>query len=145
MTPTIRIDNDVWTYLKKKAEPFEDTPNSVLRRLLRLEKRSRRGRRIPSGSRTPQDFYRIPILKSLVELGGKGKVGQVLNRVEKRLANTLKPVDMQKISSGMIRWRNSAMWERKAMVDEGLLSGDSPRGVWEITAKGRESMEARSS
>ena len=138
MTPNIRIDEDVWNYLKKKAEPFEDTPNSVLRRLLRLEEKSRKARRIPTGTRTPQDAFRIPILKSLVELGGKATVAQVLSRVETRMGNTLKPVDTLKISSGMIRWKNSAMWERKAMVDEGLLSRHSPRGVWEITAKGRE-------
>ena len=29
----IRIDNDVWNHLKTFAEPFVDTPNSVLRRL----------------------------------------------------------------------------------------------------------------
>ena len=30
----IEIDADVWDYLKQFAEPFVDTPNSVLRRLL---------------------------------------------------------------------------------------------------------------
>ena len=30
----IDIDEDIWTFLKKHAEPFEDTPNSVLKRLL---------------------------------------------------------------------------------------------------------------
>ena len=30
----IEIDEDVWVYLKQFAEPFVDTPNSVLRRLL---------------------------------------------------------------------------------------------------------------
>jgi len=30
----IEIDDDVFQYLKKLAEPFEDTPNSVLRREL---------------------------------------------------------------------------------------------------------------
>ncbi len=30
----IEIDEDVWGYLKQFAEPFVDTPNSVLRRLL---------------------------------------------------------------------------------------------------------------
>ena len=30
----IEIDDDVWDYLKRFAEPFVDTPNSVLRRLL---------------------------------------------------------------------------------------------------------------
>lgn len=30
----IDVDEEVWQYLKKNAEPFEDTPNSVLKRLL---------------------------------------------------------------------------------------------------------------
>ena len=34
--PTIRIDDEVWTYLKSKATPFEDTPNDVLRRELKI-------------------------------------------------------------------------------------------------------------
>jgi negative regulator of replication initiation len=36
MMPTIRIDDDVWNYLKSKAAPFEDTPNDVLRRELKI-------------------------------------------------------------------------------------------------------------
>jgi hypothetical protein len=40
MSPTIRIDDDVYEMLKRKAEPFVDTPNSVLRRWLGLEEGS---------------------------------------------------------------------------------------------------------
>src|SRR3989304_4438288 len=36
MSPTIRIDADVFDALKDHAEPFVDTPNTVLRRLLGL-------------------------------------------------------------------------------------------------------------
>src|SRR5439155_10026585 len=36
MSPTIKIDDGVFDELKKHAEPFVDTPNSVLRRLLGL-------------------------------------------------------------------------------------------------------------
>jgi Mrr N-terminal domain len=36
MAPTIQIDDDVLALLKRNAEPFIDTPNSVLRRLLGL-------------------------------------------------------------------------------------------------------------
>lgn len=36
MSPTIRIDDDVFDELKKHAEPFVDTPNTVLRRILDL-------------------------------------------------------------------------------------------------------------
>ena len=36
MSPTIRIDDDVYRVLQSRAEPFVDTPNTVLRRLLEL-------------------------------------------------------------------------------------------------------------
>jgi hypothetical protein len=32
--PTIRIDDEVYEWLRRHAEPFVDTPNSVLRRTL---------------------------------------------------------------------------------------------------------------
>jgi len=35
--PTIRVDDDVYGWLKSQAEPFTDTPNSVLRRLAGLD------------------------------------------------------------------------------------------------------------
>jgi len=34
----IEVDEDVWSYLKQEAVPFEDTPNSVLRRILLIDK-----------------------------------------------------------------------------------------------------------
>lgn len=36
--PTIRVDDDVYAWLKSLATPFEDTPNSVLRRVAELDK-----------------------------------------------------------------------------------------------------------
>lgn len=35
--PTIRIDAEVYAWLKSQAEPFEDNPNSVLRRVAGLD------------------------------------------------------------------------------------------------------------
>jgi len=46
MSRTIRVDNDVFAALQRLAEPFTDTPNSVLRRLLGLTEASA----APSGS-----------------------------------------------------------------------------------------------
>jgi hypothetical protein len=37
MTPVIRIDDQVWAALKSRAEPLEDSPNDVLRRVLGLD------------------------------------------------------------------------------------------------------------
>ena len=36
-----------------------------------------------------------------------------------------------------LRWRNAAQWARNSMVNDGLMKNDSPRGVWEISDKGR--------
>jgi hypothetical protein len=32
--PTIRVDDDIYRYLQERAQPFIDSPNDVLRRLL---------------------------------------------------------------------------------------------------------------
>ncbi len=37
MAQVIRIDEDVWNWLKQNASPLEDTPNSVLRRIAGLD------------------------------------------------------------------------------------------------------------
>jgi len=42
MPPTIRIDDDVYKWLQSQAIPFEDNPNSVLRRLAGLDRRAPR-------------------------------------------------------------------------------------------------------
>lgn len=39
MPPTIRIDDDVYKWLQSQAVPFEDNPNSVLRRLAGLDEK----------------------------------------------------------------------------------------------------------
>ncbi|MGH9426565.1 MAG: hypothetical protein ACRD2L_09740, partial [Terriglobia bacterium] len=50
--PTIRIDDDVWRALKSRAEPFEDTPNDVLRRVFHLDEKDAYGN-LPSNERAP--------------------------------------------------------------------------------------------
>ena len=37
MAPVIRIDEEVWAWLKTRARPLEDTPNTVLRRLAGID------------------------------------------------------------------------------------------------------------
>jgi hypothetical protein len=38
VAPVVRIDDDVWEWLKSHAKPLEDTPNSVLRRIAGLDR-----------------------------------------------------------------------------------------------------------
>jgi len=99
------------------------------------------GPRPRKGLRTPRRAYRVAILESLIELGGHGKVHEVLERVEAKIGHRLTAHDRERLKSGGIRWRNTAMWCRKDLVGEGLLARDSPRGTCEITEKGRRWLE----
>jgi len=96
-------------------------------------------RRINYGQRTQQAKYRTPILQALEDLGGSGYVNAVLDCVYKKMEKFLVPVDLEEISSvRQKRWRNTAMWERSHMIKDGLLKSDSPRGIWEISEKGKK-------
>jgi hypothetical protein len=133
----IRIDDDVWQAMKKRAEAFEDTPNDVLRRILGLEREKKRTvrSRLPRGQKTPGPSYRPPILRALYEMGGKGKTATVLARVEELMKDQLNKVD-RIVTSNIPRWSNTAQWERLRMVKEGLIN-KKPHGMWELTEKGR--------
>jgi uncharacterized protein YjbJ (UPF0337 family) len=95
-------------------------------------------KRAPRGASTPQETYRLPILWVLEEMGGRGRTSEVLDRVGEIMNDQLNKWDRQMLPSGdNIRWRNKAQWARNTMVKEDLLASDSPRGVWEISEKGR--------
>lgn len=174
MSPTIRIDEDVYRALQTQAEPFIDTPNSVLRRMLSLgdpgsdvrdlneqgdqvvavEKstpkpargtKKKKRTRAPSGTLLPQDAYEIPLLRSLEELGGGAAAGEVIERLGQHLNEKLKPNDREALGSGVIRWHNRAQFARYELVQRGEMKSDSPRGVWEISDQGRRRFESEGS
>lgn len=95
--------------------------------------------KLRKGLRTPEEAYWRPVLESIVELGGKGQIGDVLDRVFKKMKAKLNKYDLQPLASDKDnpRWRNAAQWARNSMVNEGLLRNDSPRGEWAITEAGR--------
>jgi hypothetical protein len=92
---------------------------------------------IRKGLKTPQEAYSVPILQALVALGGRARIGDVLDRVYEIMKGQLNAYDHATYSDGKtVRWRNTAQWARDTLHKEGLLS-DSPHGVWEIGDKGR--------
>ncbi len=102
----------------------------------------KRVEKLPRGRRTPESLFRLPVLQVLVDLGGSGETKIVLDRVGEMMANILNEYDRQMLPTGKeIRWRNTAMWARADMVREGLMSNQSPVGLWEITEEGREYLE----
>jgi len=102
--------------------------------------------RLPRGLRTPEDAFRRPILEALVELGGKAPLGEVLGLVEKKMSAQLTKYDREPLPSDpkSVRWRNTAQWCRNTLVREGLMKGDSPHGIWEISDLGRRALKDES-
>ena len=73
-------------------------------------------------------------------MGGKGRTKAVLDRVGEKMKPVLKPKDYENHESRgkQIRWRNSAQWARNLMANEDGRMKKTPRGLWEISDKGRE-------
>ena len=119
-----------WEEMAAVAEREEDEETKARRRNLG---------KLRKGVRTPESAFYQPILQVLEQMGGHGKVAEVRERVGKVMKPVLKPVDFDPLASGPDnpRWRNTAQWARNSMVREGLLKADSPRGVWEISERGR--------
>ncbi len=100
MAPAIRIDDQVYAWLQEQAKPFEDTPNSVLRRIAGLDasdSSSGLGKRRTfsrddddaGAQKTPQHAYREPLLKILKKHGGQASRTQVLRELESMLDKNL--------------------------------------------------------
>ena len=150
---TIEIDDQVYGVIKAAAEPFVDSPNSVLRRLLGVDGSgapveappppaipppTKVGRRASPGSILPEREYELPILEELIARGGTGHATEITDAVGRRLADRLTDLDEAQLDSGDIRWRNRVQFTRLTLKTRELIASDTPRGVWGITDKGRE-------
>jgi hypothetical protein len=67
MMPVIRVDDDVFGALQKRAVPLVDTPNSILRRVLGLDRSGKRDGRT-STARRPAERPLGPAPGSLVSM-----------------------------------------------------------------------------
>ena len=158
--PTIRLDDNVFNGLKSLAEPFTDTPNSVIRRLLEergtlptaktasetpearfkksaSDERARRRSRV-SGL-TPQATYEKYLLHTLAtRFNGRGDKNEVTKVVLAMLQSrqSLNAADLERVSTGETKAENTIAWGRNALKERGLISLSSPRGTWELTEKG---------
>jgi predicted CopG family antitoxin len=148
--PTIRIDDEVFEGLKKLAEPLVDSPSSVIRRLLEekglLEKRVvQQAKPVlqkthAEETQTPQSLYEQHLLATLhEEFNGHGdKKAVTLAVVERMMKRKLiSAADLEFVSTGETKAENKIAWGRNLLKNRGLISRDSPRGVWELTAEGR--------
>lgn len=91
--------------------------------------------------RTPQREFRQPILEVLAANGGEHHMDDVLAEVERRMEPVLREGDYEAVDRGEPRWRKAARFERKAMVDDGLLMPLATPGIWTLTPHGRTLVE----
>lgn len=100
-------------------------------------KRSRAAR----GSLLPESEYELPLLKALVEAGGRGPAREMVEAVGADVADRLTKVDLECLDSGEVRWKSRVQFVRLKLIREGAMASDSPRGVWEITDVGVTRLE----
>lgn len=170
----IDVDDDVLEHLKANAEPFVDTPNTVLRRLLGIDGRTAvketgtsrqaqtrkshdvqaRGKRknvkpartrAASGTLLPEERYETPMLRALVEAGGQAPYREIVDAVGRELKDDLLPADFESLNSGAIRWQSRLQFVRLRLIERGFLDKDTPRGIWGITEAGRQALKEASS
>ncbi|WP_344199126.1 winged helix-turn-helix domain-containing protein [Aeromicrobium alkaliterrae] len=75
------------------------------------------------------------ILEILRDMGGRGEADAILAEVERRLAPRLRDGDYEEVQ-GEARWHRAARFERKDLVEAGLLEPVLERGIWQLTAAG---------
>jgi hypothetical protein len=149
--PVLRVDDEVWAWLKAHAVPFEDTPNKVMRRIAGLSEATdgsvrptpnQANEAVVSGmdKKTPQRGFRVPILLILLNKNGKAERGFVLKTLARMLQGVLTDFDRKDIKSGAVRWQKTAEWELSTMRQNGLIvpQANSPRGVWCLTPEGEK-------
>ena len=106
---------------------------------------SKRKSKLKRGLRTPEEEFKTPILESLIHLGGTANMTDVIIQVEKMMTSKLNDYDKQPLLSApsFPRWRNTVQWARNALVKDGLMANDSPKGIWAITDAGRKAVKVQ--
>jgi hypothetical protein len=86
---------------------------------------------------TPSEYYRVPILKALIYLGGNAKLSDVAGFIEKEMKNKFKTADHEKGTSGFGKlWVEMVNREKESMVSEKLIMEDKKSEQWEIIQNG---------
>lgn len=142
--PTIDVTEQTFRRLQALAVPFEDSPESVVVRLLDAytgngaEKKPARpdpkpvGTRARRGERTPAEAFFDPLIEVLKNAGGELPTQEAVDRVGKLVASEMSDVDLEPLQSGELRWRNTCRWARKRLVEQGVIDPFSSHGVWRL-------------
>jgi hypothetical protein len=150
--PTIRIEDDVFAGLQQLAKPFTDTPNSVIRRLLeqagipvgpagKPDGAPEAGSANARSKNMGQPVYEKYLLHVLAhQFNGEGHKKEVCKAVVELMERhgLIGEDEREVMQSGETRAEYSIGWSRFALKGRGLIADNSPRGVWALTAQGRD-------
>ena len=143
--PVIRVSDEVMKILKNFAIPLEDTPDSVLRRILKeyvriqnamkgeLDENSKRSTLVKKWSLIGKSKQRYAqwIVVSLESRGGRGRSRELMVDIEKMFGNEFSEGERETLKSGQPRWMKNANSARGEMVQQGLLK-KTKYGIWEL-------------
>jgi len=93
--------------------------------------------RAPRGSLLPEAEYELPMLRFLVEAGGRAPSSEVVEAIGTELKDRFTPADLEPLDSGDIRWKSRTQFVRLKLIKEGSMVKEAPRGVWAISDEGR--------
>jgi len=144
--PTIRVDQDVFEGLQQLAKPFVDSPSMVIRRLLEDRgllkiKSAIQEKETPPNALTHQSIYEKYLLVVLArEFDGQGHKRDVTHAIVKRMMKEgfIGAADQELVSTGETKAENTITWARNALKQRGQINRASRRGVWELTAAGKD-------
>lgn len=136
--PVVRISEELFKEVQKYAEPLVDDFESALWKALGKNRKSKKPTPRGAGELTPQREFWKPILETLVEMGGQGSRQEVHKAVERKTKDRLRPGDYELNRDGTAKWNKAVDYQRLAMVREGLMARNTPRGIWRITDQGRQ-------
>ncbi len=139
--PVVRISEGLFKEVQKYAEPLVDNFETALWKALGLRRpnqvRYNEHGQSRVGPLTPPREIWKPLLEALVETGGRASRAEVHKAVGNKMNNRLRPGDYETNRDGTTKWGKQLDFQRLAMVHEGLLESNSPRGTWVITDSGR--------
>lgn len=81
---------------------------------------------------TPRSTLRKQILTALREYGGSARETQIFESIEKQYGNHFTPADLSRPGGKNLRWQNNVRRERRAMIEEGILTNDSKGKTWTL-------------
>ncbi|MFA5064658.1 MAG: winged helix-turn-helix domain-containing protein [Dehalococcoidia bacterium] len=141
--PVVRISEELFKEIQKYAEPLVDNIETTLWKILKSVNQNGELTHVRSYSRktldvTPQKEFWRPILETLTSKGGTANAQTVVEGVESRMRASFKAGDYKTNADGTAKWVKAVHFQRLSMVHQGLIDRNSPRGVWQITEKGRQ-------